>query len=237
MIRNPKKSDTIEVRLPHAVKRAFMDQCRAEGRTASNVVRGFVEARLAGDTPSPGDLPQPGLVRRWLRPIAAAGMIGAIGLAMPAAVTAAPDFRPSYAAFDRNHDGVLTPDEFGPKRAEPRIWCGEHRVMALPLRRAAMPDIRGLRPFAVSASDFNLAKADANRDGKVSFGEFIAHRLRTFRAGFDLLDANHDGTLSPAEYAAAWNLFSFLGRQPDVAPFQELDRNGDGKVAWTEFLA
>ncbi|MBB4839306.1 Ca2+-binding EF-hand superfamily protein [Sphingomonas kyeonggiensis] len=231
MIRNPKKSDTIEVRLPHAVKRAFMEQCRAEGRTASDVVRGYVDAHLAGDAPAPGRL------RRWCRPLAAAGMIGAIGLAMPAAVTAAPDFRPSYAAFDRNHDGVLTPDEFGPKRAEPRIWCGEHRVMALPLRRASMPDIRGLRPFAISASDFTLAKADANRDGRVSFAEFAAHRLRMFRAGFDLLDADHDGTLSPAEYAAAWNLFRFQGQQPDVAPFQELDRSGDGKVAWSEFLA
>ncbi len=231
MMRAPKKSDTIEVRLPHAVKRAFMEQCRAEGRTASDVVRGFVEARLTGEPP------RPSLAHRWFRPLAAAGMIGAIGLAMPAAVTAAPDFRPSYAAFDTNHDGVLTPDEFGPKRVEPRFPCGEHRVMALPLRRASMPEVRGLRPFAVSASDFALAKADANKDGKVSFTEFAAHRLKIFRAGFDLLDANKDGTLSPAEYAAAWNLFRFMGQQPDVAPFQELDRNGDGKVAWTEFLA
>jgi len=231
MIRPPKKSDTIEVRLPHAVKRAFMEQCRAEGRTASDVVRGFVETRLAGEPP------QPGLLRRWSRPLAAAAMIGAIGLAMPSAVTAAPDFRPSYAAFDSNHDGVLTSEELGPKRAEPSIWCGEHRVMALPLRRASMPEVRGLRPFTISASDFALAKADANGDGKVSFAEFAAHRLKMFRAGFDLLDANRDGTLSPAEYAAAWNLFRFIGEQPDVAPFQELDRNGNGKVAWTEFLA
>ncbi len=231
MMRAPKKSDTIEVRLPHAVKRAFMEQCRSEGRTASDVVRGFVEDRLAREAPPPA------LLRRWCRPVAAAAMIGAIGLAMPSAVTAAPDFRPSYAAFDRNHDGVLTPDEFGPKRAEPRIGCGEHRVMALPLRRASMPEVRGLRPFAVSAADFALAKADANKDGKVSFAEFAAHRLKIFRAGFDLLDANHDGTLSPAEYAAAWNLFRFMGQQPDVAPFQELDHNGDGRVAWAEFLA
>jgi hypothetical protein len=64
---------------------------------------------------------------------------------------------------------------------------------------------------------------------KVSFAEYAAHRLRMFRAGFDLLDANN-GTL-------AWNLFRFMGQQPDIAPFQELGRNGDGKVAWTEFLA
>ena len=109
--------------------------------------------------------------------------------------------------------------------------------MALPLRRAAMPSAHGIRPFAVSAIDFDLAKADANRDGKVSFAEYAMHQLRSIRAGFDLLDADHDDTLTPREYAAAWSLFGFLGRQPDLAPFQELDRNGDGKIAWIEFLA
>ena len=68
MIRPPKKSDTIEVRLPHAVKRAFMAQCRAEGRTASDVVRGFVEARLSREARAVPAL------RRWSRPIAAAAI-------------------------------------------------------------------------------------------------------------------------------------------------------------------
>lgn len=105
MMRAPKKSDTIEVRLPHAVKRAFMDQCHAQGRTASDVVRGFVEAHLAE---GPEDPP---LWRRWFRPVAAMAMLGGLALVMPSAVASGPDLRPSFALIDRNHDGLLTPDE------------------------------------------------------------------------------------------------------------------------------
>ena len=42
----PKKSETIEIRLPHATKSAFMARCREEGRTASDAVRGFIELEL-----------------------------------------------------------------------------------------------------------------------------------------------------------------------------------------------
>jgi hypothetical protein len=42
--------------------------------------------------------------------------------------------------------------------------------------------------------------------------------------------------VSCAGTAAAWTLFVFRDAQPDIAPFQELDRNGDGVVAWSEFL-
>lgn len=231
MIRTPKKSDTIEVRLPHAVKRAFMAHCRAEGRTASDAVRGFVEAQLAGEAPAPRP-PRP-----WIRPAAAAAMLGALGLAMPAAIASGPDLRPSFAMFDRNHDGLLTPDEYGARQQPPGRDCGPHHVLALPLRDGALPHVRGMRAFVIGAADFSFAGSDANKDGKVSFTEYAAHRLKMLRAGFDELDANRDGTLTPAEYATAWNIFSFRGDQPDLAPFRELDRNGDGGVSWREFLA
>ncbi|NYT39639.1 EF-hand domain-containing protein [Sphingomonas sp. R-74633] len=229
MMRAPKKSDTIEVRLPHAVKRAFMEHCRAEGRTASDVVRGFVEARLADGPPEP---PAP-----RLRLAVAAAMCGALGMAMPAAVASAPDLRPSFAMADRNHDGLLTPDEYGARPQPPGRECGPHHVLALPLRDGAISHARGMRPFMIGAADFSFAGSDANKDGKVSFTEYAAHRLKMLRAGFGELDANHDGSLTPAEYATAWDIFRFRDDQPDLASFQELDRNGDGKVAWTEFLA
>lgn len=231
MIRTPKKSDTIEVRLPHAVKRAFMAHCRAEGRTASDVVRGFVEARLAEGPAAPSAL------RRWFRPAAAAAMLGALALAMPSAVTAAPDLRPAFAMIDRNHDGLLTPDEYGARSQPPGRECGPHHVLALPLREGVVPHARGTRAFVIGAADFSFAGADANKDGKVSFAEYAGHRLKMLRAGFGELDTNHDGTLVPKEYATAWDIFVFRDDQPDLAPFQELDRNGDGKVSWSEFLA
>jgi hypothetical protein len=44
--RPPKKSGTLEIRLPHAEKQAFMARCQADGLTASEAVRGFIEGRL-----------------------------------------------------------------------------------------------------------------------------------------------------------------------------------------------
>lgn len=234
MMRGQKKSDTLEVRLSHAAKHAFMAQCRAQGRTASDVVRGFVEARIAGELADDRGTPA---ARRWLRPAVAAAMIAALGLAMPHAVASAPDLRPSFAAIDRNHDGLLTPDEFGARLQPAGRECAPHHVLALPLRQAAMPEAHGMRPFIVSAADFSFASADRNQDGEVSFAEYGVHRLQMLRAGFDELDANHDGRLAPSEYATAWTLFVFRDAQPDIAPFQELDRDGDGVVAWSEFLA
>jgi hypothetical protein len=46
-MRRQKKNDTLEIRLPQETKQAFMDQCRAEGRSASEAMRMFIEERLA----------------------------------------------------------------------------------------------------------------------------------------------------------------------------------------------
>src|SRR3569623_1034158 len=43
----PKKRETIEIRLPYEAKSAFMAQCRAEGRTASETLRGMIDAKVA----------------------------------------------------------------------------------------------------------------------------------------------------------------------------------------------
>ena len=48
MTRLPKKSETIEIRLPHPTKVAFMARCRDDGRSASETLRDFIEARIDG---------------------------------------------------------------------------------------------------------------------------------------------------------------------------------------------
>ena len=47
-----KKSETVEIRLPHATKTAFMEKCRAEGRTASDAIRRFIDRELDRSTTS-----------------------------------------------------------------------------------------------------------------------------------------------------------------------------------------
>lgn len=63
-----KKSETLEVRLPHAVKAAFMARCREDGRTASETVRRLIEGELQ---PAPAT-PRPSARRRWAQVLAAA---------------------------------------------------------------------------------------------------------------------------------------------------------------------
>ena len=44
--RAPKKSETLEIRIPYPTKTAFMEKARAEGRAASEIVRERIDAYL-----------------------------------------------------------------------------------------------------------------------------------------------------------------------------------------------
>lgn len=101
----PKKSEMLEVRLPYETKVAFMARCRETRRTASEVVRVFIDQELQGR----GKPRRSGLVWRFVAAALAGLAVGAVAapsLARPIA---------AHAAFDRldaNHDGALSYDEF-----------------------------------------------------------------------------------------------------------------------------
>jgi hypothetical protein len=84
MARPPKKSETLELRLPYPTKQAFMARCQADGRSASEAIRAFIEAEV-------GERPRP---KR--RTLAARLAVGAL-LAAAAGAAAAP----SLAHTDR----------------------------------------------------------------------------------------------------------------------------------------
>ncbi len=103
--RPPKKSETLEVRIPYAAKTAFMDRCRRDGRSASEAVRGFIERELDA-------APRRGRIR-WGQAIAAALAGLAIGAAaVPSLAHPLSDPRAAFERLDRNHDGVVTFAEF-----------------------------------------------------------------------------------------------------------------------------
>jgi len=104
--RPPKKSETLEVRLPHSVKAAFMSRCGETGRTASEAVRAFIEAELAS---------APGRARRtvsWLAVFAAAAGIAVGAVAAPSVAQSARDDATAFARLDTNDDGRLDLREF-----------------------------------------------------------------------------------------------------------------------------
>lgn len=104
MSRPPKKSEFLEVRIPHPTKTAFMERCRRDGRSASEAVRAFIEAELAASA-------RP---RRRFRPahlIAGALALAAAGAA--AAPSLADSFRAAeFRALDADRDGVLSLPEY-----------------------------------------------------------------------------------------------------------------------------
>ena len=101
--RPPKKSETLEIRLSHDDKLAFMARCRSEGLTASEVVRGLIEAPIAQPR-------RPAKVWQAAAAALAGLLIGAV--AAPSIAQALPGSRDAFDQMDANHDGVVSFAEF-----------------------------------------------------------------------------------------------------------------------------
>ena len=147
--RTPKKSETLEVRIPWETKLELAAACREDNTTASEVVRQGISDYLArrqlaaAQTPAPAApvpqpqtaqlltlIPPPMRKKRYL----VAG-IGAIGLAAAAALpSAAADSRSTFSQLDTNKDGKLSPQEFAAaRRARPDGSEGEGGILIIPV--------------------------------------------------------------------------------------------------------
>ncbi len=69
----PKKSESLEIRLPYATKTAFMARCQVEGRTASEAVRAFIEQEITERQGAPTPPPRG---RAWWWQALTAGVLG-----------------------------------------------------------------------------------------------------------------------------------------------------------------
>lgn len=103
--RSPKKTETLEIRLSPDTKSAFMARCQGARRTASDVVRAFIEQDLRA-APT---LRRPNPLWRVLAAAVAGLAVGAVAapsLARPSTSDA------EFQRLDANHDGVLDKEEF-----------------------------------------------------------------------------------------------------------------------------
>ena len=105
LMRPPKKSETLEVRLPYPTKQAFMARGRDDGRSASEAVRGFIEAEVGA-----GRLARRrrGLIAR----VAAGAVLAAAAGAVAAPTLAHTNRGEAFERLDTNHDGVLSRAEY-----------------------------------------------------------------------------------------------------------------------------
>lgn len=112
-----KKTEKLELRLAIETKRAFLARCQSEGRSASEVLRTFIDDYLARP------LSQKELKMIVRSPFTYAGLAavmvgGVIVLAAPPSL-AEPDFAAIYKSLDRDGDGRLSVAEFSGTSGDP----------------------------------------------------------------------------------------------------------------------
>lgn len=118
--RKLKKSESLEIRIPYPTKEAFMARCRAEGRSASEALRDFIESQItpSGDTTRPSRKPWRLLVVAGLA--AAMGAVAVPSLARVVQAPPAAHLRAEFVRMDANRDGVVDFGEYRNGTAELR---------------------------------------------------------------------------------------------------------------------
>lgn len=111
--RPPKKSESLEIRIPYDAKLAFMERCRRDGRSASEALRDFIDQQIEA---------RPARPRHWRLAVGAlvAAALGAVALpslarpSLTGPADPAHDLlrRVAFSHLDANHDGVVTLDEY-----------------------------------------------------------------------------------------------------------------------------
>lgn len=116
MKRREKKSESLDIRLPHQQKLDFMAATKQRGETASQALRRYIdsyieEARLAEHQSKVQEITMT-LARHRLKTFATAAG-AAIGVFSVSALPSAADSS-AFEALDKNKDGVITEGEIAP---------------------------------------------------------------------------------------------------------------------------
>lgn len=236
----PKKTESLEVRLPHPVKKAFMDRARSQGRTASSLVREFIDSYLAGTNPA---MEKRTMLKRLAPPAALASLAAAaIALHIPTTASAAPDLKTLFERLDADRDGRLSSDEFAARDGHAlhsslrQVDLGSMMPLMIMLHSGAGGSAHAtLSQDSAAMLKAAFARQDGDKDGVVSFGEFESHHLGALRLAFDTIDGDKSGEIDVGEFQA------MMGHLPHetaahVKPFGDLDGDGSGTISWSEFL-
>ncbi len=227
--REPKKTELIEFRISHEAKSAFLDHCRQDDRSASEVIRDLMRDHVVA--PSKRDQQR----KEWKsdmtallkkHPISTSAICAMSLLGMSAiATTASADPAQAFAAIDTDRDGSISLSEY--------ITASEP-VAALSMDPDGT-DVRVLsREDARSLLRRDYRAYDSNDDGKVDEREFMPRFDITTRISFYAVDVDGDGALTMDELTSFSN-----GTDAETArlkgAFNTLDANGNGSVTLQEY--
>jgi Ca2+-binding EF-hand superfamily protein len=198
--RPPKKSESLEIRLPHTTKTAFMQACRKRGVSASEVLRGSI-ARYLSSSGRP-DRRKERIMAFIASPrraslaavlLLAALVAGSFGLAGPARAAIDPRLAALFDWIDGDRDGRVSGAEFAAAlNAAPPLGG-----IAIVVDTRVPPP-----PGETRAALFH--RLDADGDGALTPAELAAGaEVRTiFSPEAAAADRNADGRISEAELAA-----------------------------------
>ncbi len=227
--REPKKTELIEFRISHEAKSAFLDQCKRDDRSASEVIRTLMQSHV---TDHSGRDQQR---KKWTpdmtallkkHPISTSALCALSLLGMSAvATTASADPAQAFAAIDTNGDQTISLEEY--------ITASE------PVAALAM-DADGSDARVLSEAEAKRLLArdylayDSNHDGKVDEREFMPRFDITTRISFYAVDLDGNGGLTLDEMTS----FS-SGAAREMArlegAFRALDANGNGTITLQEY--
>ncbi len=244
MRREPKKSETLQVRLPHGMKRDFMQRCEQENRPASDVLRDFIDAYLARPVEILTSEKAVMIRRTFVYPaLALAALVGGVVVLAPA-TSQATSLRADFAALDEDDDGLLSLAEF--KRPDDGVTYS-----------VVPPDDARPRKTGFTLGSPGLAatfdRLDIDRDKRLSFEEYRVMRVGAAMAVFKLGDTDRDQRLTRDEYVAGATfppdaVAQLKAKAPDplidlavrkmrkeaIARFQRLDVDEDGLLTLDE---
>lgn len=240
-----KKSETLEVRIPHETKQAFLNACREDGTTASEVVRDKVQAYLDAREPpqqEKGKLMQfsPN-VRRYGPRVAAGGAI-AIGLTALAVLpsAAAPDFKAQFARLDANGDGVVSVEEFlGP--AEIKADDGDNKNVVI--NRKVVIETHKAPEGGAQDKNQPEIKASMKEDAFTFYlpdelspekgaGTADQHQELKFISRHEVRETTDDEAKTQSSKTYTFNEDDMRKHE-----FSSIYKNGDGKVTLDEYRA
>lgn len=238
--RPPKKSDPLVVRMPHEDKEEFLEACRKEGRTASDVVRemiaGYVQ-RAAMRARLRDIQPERSLAMIWRSPktrLAAGASAAAAALASVALIGAPSgaqfDYRASFERLDADRDGAITLEEYARSGSLSTLDLD----LELPLGADGQP-----QPIAGEAARIVLAPDEGKASPNVvefTLGpappelrqqQSIMRWSFMMDIGFAVADADGDGAVDFDE---------FVGRHRQLLgdEFMRRDIDGDGRLTRSE---
>lgn len=227
--REPKKTELIEFRISHEAKSAFLDQCKRDDRSASEVIRELMQGHVGDHSERVQQRKEwkpdmTALLKKHPISTSALCVMSLFGMSA-VATTATADPAQAFAAIDTNRDSYLSLEEY--------ITASEP-VAALTM------DLDGSDARVLSSDEARRLLArdylayDSNNDGKVDEREFMPRFDITTRISFYAIDLNGDGALTLDE------LTSFSNGSEDEnarleSSFAMLDVNSNGSITLKEY--